>query len=341
MNDQATKLRAIIDQQMKLNSEPEESIESDQEAGFASDIIPDAIPIYKDSQLSQKEELKDEALEPYPPLQEKFNISEASLEQNQNSIPEKKREIGILTIASNHLMTTNASFVLNLGVELQSLGKNVCIIDVDGSLFNYLNQAHHSPTLTDVINQKKTLSEVMLNGPQHVKLMKSGDFIFNTPLTENELQKQLELLGEIDLILINTDTNLSRANMISFILAQELVLISTPDIAAIKDTYSLLKIINSYQFKSVVRILFERIPNAQAAEKGFQLLTELTEHFLEINISSLGDINSKISESLNYEQLQSHDEIRLLADYLQKLPLLRSQQMTITEVINKLIRLCL
>lgn len=330
MNDQATKLRAIIDQQMKLNSEPEELTESEQGGGFASDIRSDSIPIYKDSQLSQKEELNDETLEPYPPSQG----------QNQECIPEKQREIGVLAIASNHLGSTNASFVLNLGIQLQSLGKNVCMIDVDGSLFNYLNQDDYAPTLTDVINQRKTLLEAMINGPQHVKLIKSGDFIFNNPLTEELLRKQLDLLSEIDLVLINTDTNLSRANMISFILAQEIVLISMPDVAAVKDTYSLLKIINSYQVKPVVRMLFERVPNVQAAQKGFQLLAELTERFLDLNISSVGDVNLKISESLNSEQLQSREEMRLLADNLQQLPLLRSQCPTMQEVINKLIRLC-
>lgn len=337
MNDQATKLRAIIDQQMKLNSESKELSKQEKGTELVSDSLLDSNPIHPESQSNKKEVLKDQVLEADSLEQEGLNISDIAFEQAQKSIAIKQKEIGILAIASNHLMSMNASFVVKLGVQLQRLGKNVCIIDVEGSLFNHLNQAHHCPTLTDVINQKSTLSEALIDGPQHIKLMKSGDLIFNQTLNEEALNQQLNLLSEIDLILIHTDTNVSRVNMISFILAQELVLISMPDVATLKDTYSLLKIINSYQFKSVVRMLFERVPNVQEAQKGFQLITELTEHFLEIKISSLGDINSKVSE---YESSQSFEEIRVLADHLQRLPLLRRQQITIKDVINNLIRLC-
>lgn len=344
MNDQATKLRSIIDQRMKLNSEPRESTELEQDSVFVSDIMMESKTIYKDGQLrleGQTDDINHEVPEQYSPLEGELNTSEVYLEQNPESILEKQREIGVLAIASNHLMSTSVSFVLNVGIQLQSLGKNVCIIDVDGSLFNYLNQDNHEgATLTDVINQRKPLSEVMINGPQQVKLIKSGDFIFNTPLTEELLRKQLEPLSDIDFILINTDTNLSRATMISFILAQELVLISMPDVSGIKDTYSLLKIINNYEVKSIVRVLFERVPNVQAAQKGFKLLMELKEHFLDLNISSLGYVNSKVSVSSSSEQLQSHEEIRFLANNLQQLPLLGGQPTTIQEVIHKLIQLC-
>lgn len=344
MSDQATKLRSIIDQKMKVNSEPKESIESDPESLFVSDVITDSETLHMDNQLKSEEQMdarNHEVLEKELPSGRDVKTSAVDSEQNQNLPLEKKREIGILAIASNHLMTYKAPFILKMAIQLQGLGKNVCIIDVDGGLFSYLDQDNHErPTLTDVINQKSSLLEAMITGPQQIKMIQSGDFVFNNPPTEEMLRQQLEPLSKIDFLLINTGTDLSRATTISFLLAQELVLISKSDVTAIKETYSFLKLINSYQIQSVVRVIFERMTNIEETQRGSRLLMELIEQFLDIKMTSLGYVDSKMLSSSGGEQLQSQEEFEVVANKLKQLSLLGGQHTTMEEIINKLIQLC-
>ncbi len=342
MSDQATKLRSIINQQMKVNSEPKELIESD--LGSLSDMMTDNDNLHIDNQLKSEGQIdtrNHEVLENDLPLRRDVKTSAVYLDQDQKLLLEQKREIGILAIASNHLITCNVPLVLNMGIQLQSLGKNVCIIDADGSLFSYLDQdSNERPTLTDVINQKNPLLEAIITGPQQVKMIKSGDFMFNNLLTEEMLRQQLEPLSKIDLILINTGTDLNRATTISFLLAQELILISKSDVSAIKDTYSFLKIIDRYQIKSVARIIFERMPNVQETQRGSRLLMELIEQFLDLKISNLGYVNSKMLSSSSDEQLALQKEIEVLSNKLQRLSFLGGQHTTMQGVINKLIQIC-
>lgn len=339
MSDQAKKLRSIINQQNKINSILTDEMEPKKK--MLSNFIDESSKLLQDNEdLSIVDPVKDSIqtenrveIETKIPLVENDSLHRPCLENRRN--------VGVLVIASENLMSKNHSFIFNLGLHLQYAKNRVCIIDIDGSLVDSLNYDNKGKgTLTDVINQKVPLSEVIINGPEQMKLIKSGDFKFNHHLTKKEFLKPFEQCDDIDLIMIYTGMELERLTLISLILAEEIILISESNLNSIKNAYSLLKLINQYQIKPVVRLLLEHTSSLGEAQKGFYLLWELTNQFLDLQISSLGSVNLDMFCTLDQEPILLNEEIQCLANELYSLPLMKSKYRTIEAIIYKIVKLC-
>lgn len=331
MSDQATKLRSIFGKQTNTDSEVNETneLESEIVKTTPSDVLNQEDASLEPS--ASEDKINESIEESLPSLEETMTIETA---QEPVVTVEVPRKISVLSVVSDQSISDNLSVVIHLGVQLQQLNNRVCMIDLDGQIFNYFNENQiKRPTLTDVINQKGLLKEAIIDGPQHMKIIQSGDFIFDSMNFEDGIKHQLDLFNDIDFLLINVETDLTRATMVSLLFAQEVMLLGEADLSAIKEAYRFLKTINKYRVKPFVRILLEKKESMEEVRKGFNLLAELTQQFLDLNISSLGCINTNRLSS-------SREEIRLLADKVQHLSLFNSQRTTTEQVFNKLIGLC-
>ena len=101
----------------------------------------------------------------------------------------------------------------------------------------------------------------------------------------------------------------------------------------IKETYAILKTLDKHNIKPVIHVLFNQISNITEARRGFNLLVDLTQKFLDLKILSIGWIRQLSNDS------SSSKQIRLLATKIQEIPLSTEQSTNVQDMILKLINL--
>lgn len=330
MSDQAKKLRSIINQQLNDNSQSEVPTETNE----AISTIPQ---VSGNEHLSLKEDFESTTL---LQSQDEVQVSKQTCQSPKPIVSKSSnginfsKQINFITMVSNQSQQVNILTILKTAIHLHHLGENVCIIDVDGNLMKACISSHEQiPTLTDVVNQNCLVDDAMLNVSNKIKVIKSGDFNFNQISNLEDVSSRLEFLKEFDFILINVGTDINHISMIPCMMAEDLVIMSSPEIEDIKETYALLKTLDKHNIKPVIHVLFNQVTNITQARRGFNLLVDLTQKFLDLKILSIGCIRQVSNDNSSLKQ------IRLLATKIQKIRLSTKQSTSVQDMILKLIQL--
>lgn len=221
-------------------------------------------------------------------LRELININSAKKE----SVPGDAR---IIAVSSGKGGVGKTNFTVNLAIALSKMGHSVTIIDADLGLANIDILLGLVPryTLTHVLKQEKTLSEILVEGPNGIKIVSGGsgvmDMVNLSPLELNRLIESLEHLNnESDYILIDTGAGLNHS-VISFIQAsQELVVVVTSDPTSITDAYALIKNISKLDVS--IKVVVNRIESNKEGHDVFEKINTATTKFLKLKMESIGYI---------------------------------------------------
>ena len=221
-------------------------------------------------------------------LRELININSAKKE----SVPGDAR---IVAVSSGKGGVGKTNFTVNLAIALSKMGHSVTIIDADLGLANIDILLGLVPryTLTHVLKQEKTLSEILVEGPNGIKIISGGsgvmDMVNLSPIELNRLIDSLEHLNnESDYILIDTGAGLNHS-VISFIQAsQELVVVVTSDPTSITDAYALIKNISKLDVS--IKVVVNRIESNKEGHDVFEKINTATTKFLKLELESIGYI---------------------------------------------------
>ncbi|MBI9011938.1 MAG: MinD/ParA family protein [Clostridiales bacterium] len=221
-------------------------------------------------------------------LRELININSAKKE----SVPGDAR---IIAVSSGKGGVGKTNFTVNLAIALSKMGHSVTIIDADLGLANIDILLGLVPryTLTHVLKQEKTLSEILVEGPNGIKIVSGGsgvmDMVNLSPTELNRLIDSLEHLNnESDYILIDTGAGLNHS-VISFIQAsQELVVVVTSDPTSITDAYALIKNISKLDVS--IKVVVNRIESNKEGHDVFEKINTATTKFLKLEMESIGYI---------------------------------------------------
>ncbi|MFQ5543909.1 MAG: MinD/ParA family protein [Nitrospiria bacterium] len=190
---------------------------------------------------------------------------------------------------------TNA--VANLAVSLASLGKSVVILDADLGLGNLdvLFGLIPKYTIEHVVLGERRLSEVMMEGPKGIRILPtssgSEDMTQLTPEQKLILLTELEHLEKsVDVFLIDTAAGIS-SNVLYFnTVAQEIIVIVSPEPTSITDAYAIMKILSKRHGEKRFRLLVNMAGNPREAKEVFRKLTLVSDQFLNISIDYIGFI---------------------------------------------------
>ena len=173
---------------------------------------------------------------------------------SKRTVPQKEqivKDARIICITSGKGGVGKTNFTINLAIELSKLNNRVVIIDADLGLANIDVVLGTIPkyTLLDVIHNDKSIEEVMVTGPNNIKIISGGSGITElVDISSSSIQQLIEKFYSInnyaDIILIDTGAGLSNS-VLSFVLAaQEVIIVTTPEPTSITDAYAMIKIIN-------------------------------------------------------------------------------------------------
>lgn len=205
----------------------------------------------------------------------------------------------IIAVTSGKGGVGKTNLVLNLALKLSQMNCRVVVFDADLGLGNLdiLINAVPEYTLEDVISGERDILEIMVNGPCNLKIIPGGSGLFD--LANLDLVRRRRLLDRLqvlekegEIIFLDTSAGISR-NVLDFIkVADEFIVVTTPEPVALTDAYGMLKVIAGQQINQTGYIVVNFTRHVQQGEMIFQRLQKIVQNFqLGLNLQYLGNIS--------------------------------------------------
>ncbi|MDX1694028.1 MAG: MinD/ParA family protein [Ketobacteraceae bacterium] len=178
------------------------------------------------------------------------------------------------------------NIAVNLGLALANHGKRVLIFDADLGLANVdiLFGYNCQHTLADVIENKMRLADILVDAPGGVKILPASSGVLRLErLSMSQLASLTDamerLSSRFDVVLIDTGAGMTDSVLFFSSVADEVLLVTTPEPTAITDGYALIKILtNEYGVRSLVLMVNEVIDNKEAQTVHKKLKTVCEKH---------------------------------------------------------------
>ena len=247
----------------------------------------------------------------------------------------------VIGIASGKGGVGKSTIAVNLGQALANQGKKTTLLDADLGLANaqILLGLDAPYNIGDVINQKKTVSEVLIPCNENFSLIPgaSGDpALANiSPLIAKSLIKEVTSeIDDLDVLIVDCAAGLAESNL-AFLESCDIKLIVVQDEpASIADCYGVIKIESKKNQMDNIFVLPNRVKSQNAGKSLFDKLNKVCMKFLEEPVYYLDSVvnddlliaNARKRESLfpNHETSAAAYNFSQLAEKISELKVLKA-----------------
>jgi len=240
----------------------------------------------------------------------------ASMPDNQDAATPQQPESGplrlphIMAITSGKGGVGKSSITVNLGITLARFGHRVCVLDADTGLanVNILLGIHPVLGLEDVLSGEHPIEDIMLEGPQGIKVIpgakRIGECVNLDPKQQQRLVGELARIEpDFDYLLLDTAAGVSD-NTLDFIsAAHQMLLVITPEPTSLTDAFSLLRLMLRRHPVSC-EVVVNMVGDIHEARSVFQRFSGAVEKYLKLKVNFLGFIQR--DESLRTAVILQH-----------------------------------
>lgn len=229
----------------------------------------------------------------------------------------------VILIGSGKGGVGKTTITANLGIALSLLGEDVLILDMDINMANLelvLGLEGKPVTLQDVLSGKAEIFNAVYEGQGGVKIVPAGLSIPNFKYVKRERLEEVlkRLIGTVDILLLDSPAGLERDALSAMALADEMVLVTTPEVISMSDTLKT-KLVADQMGIEILGVVVNREPVSHEF-----LNSQEIEAILEVPILSIIPENTKLrklysqGESILMEEPESKTSINFnrLAKYL-------------------------
>ncbi|HHW60432.1 MAG TPA: MinD/ParA family protein [Syntrophomonadaceae bacterium] len=203
----------------------------------------------------------------------------------------------VIVIASGKGGVGKSTLAVNLSLYLCQLGYKVVLMDADLGMANIDIMLGLIPeyNLYDIICSQKTIQDIMIDGPQGLKIIPGGSGIQELAnLQEGELKYIIyemgKLDGDFDFLIVDTGAGIS-SNVLNFLLAgDETIIVTTSEPTSLTDAYGTVKSVHRSGFKGRIYLVVNQVSREAeglAVAHKFQLVAK---RFLQLDVEVLGHI---------------------------------------------------
>ena len=219
----------------------------------------------------------------------------ATMLEQGNKTWEREPRARIIAVTSGKGGVGKTSLAVNVGCELSRRGHRTILVDADLGLANahILTGVRPQKTLSDYVSGRAELASVVTSGPSGLRLVSGGSGSGDMANLDDGGRSEIcgavkQLSAYCDVILLDTAAGVGRDVTDFVAMADETVLVTTSNFAAIADAYGVVKVLNRDGFDKPVHAVVNRARSAEEAEQVFAKLRGCTERFLGLDLNWLG-----------------------------------------------------
>ena len=220
----------------------------------------------------------------------------------------------VIAVTSGKGGVGKTNIVANLGYAFCRQGKKVLILDADLGLGNLDVLLGIAPkyNMSHVLTGEKSINDIIVEGPGNLLILPAASGIQElTQLTREQKVKILserdQVLDSVDLLLIDTAAGIS-SNVLDFnVIAQEIIVVVSPEPTAITDAYALMKVLALKYAEKSCQIIVNLASTTHQGNEVFRQLNLVTERFLDMSIEYIGSVpyDDNIIQGIKRQKLVS------------------------------------
>lgn len=186
-------------------------------------------------------------------------------------------------------------FIINLALLYASIGKRVIVFDTNLGISNIDVLFGIAPkyNIKQVLSERKKLTDIIAKGPLGIDIVPASSGIRAlTRLTEEQKEKILSAFEQLeidyDVILIDTAPGISDNVFFFTNIAQEKLIMVTPEPTSLADAYALIKILSRDFEQQDFRIIINLARSEKEAFDAFRKLQIVSDKFLKVDLKYVG-----------------------------------------------------
>ena len=189
------------------------------------------------------------------------------------------------------------SIAINLSITLSKAGARVLLIDADMGLANVdlMTGISANRTIEQVLSGEASIFDALAEGPEGLTILPASSGLGHIQEMGQEglmlfRRELLKLENAFDLVFIDTGAGIS-ANVVDFIfMADEVIVVMTPEPTAFADAYAVVKLVTVQKPEMKVGVIVNIVKNDEESERIFTKFNEISRRFLERTIVYRGSI---------------------------------------------------
>ena len=254
---------------------------------------------------------------------------EALVASNKKKTSKKTRFIAITSGKGGVGKSTISS---NLAYVLSQKGLNVGIFDADIGLANLdvMFNVKIKKNILHVLKGEASVADILIPITRNLILIpgESGDEIlkYSDMALFERFMEEAQVLDKLDIMIIDTGAGIGEHIQMFLNAADDVVVVTVPDPAAITDAYATIKTIAT--LRNDVGLIMNQVKSSKEASAIFEKIKKVAQANIgpDLNLNLIGKINSdiKVSSSVkqralftsSYAQSQPAKDIEAIADTL-------------------------
>ena len=191
------------------------------------------------------------------------------------------------------------NIAVNLGVSMSREGLDVLLLDADLGLANVdvILGMSVGPTLADVVAGTHQLGEVIVEGPEGLRIVPASSGVArlaNLDVAEqnNIVRSFSEHIDAPDVLIVDTGAGIDTTVQTFVSACKTVVVVVCDEPASLTDAYALMKVMRNERGVRRFEILANQIDNTAQGRRVYDRLTTVTDKYLDVELGYLGGIPS-------------------------------------------------
>lgn len=208
---------------------------------------------------------------------------------------ERTAALRVIAVTSGKGGVGKTTVAVNLGLALVRGGARTLLIDADLGMGNVhvLTGLAAEGSIADVLRGAASIGEALAEGPGGLRILCGGSGIrgladVNPALIDRFGRQLLELGDRFDAAILDTSAGISAQVQAFLGLADEVVVVTTPDMASLLDAYGVMKVLREARRPAPIRVLVNQVEREGEPEEVFGRIRACARRYLNDDPTFLG-----------------------------------------------------